>query len=618
MRFSGYNRYQRFSFALGSLLLCFAVGAALTRADEVDSDVDGGSVSRKWVCSRTDICTSEAEKVAGLQYGPELFESQKDCRLSCGKFGAIWPMPTGQECSIAHGRVRFDPWRVRFRVAAPGEAATQFLRETNRLFVTNLLKECIRNCTLAESKQILVRSTVANESLLLDWSTDESYAMVVRSTDTATFVDIQAETVYGARHAFETLSNLVTGSLSNGLLMAASANISDRPAFPHRGVLLDTARNFVPLKFIRSTLDAMAASKLNVLHWHVVDTHSFPLEITRVPEMQRYGAYSSSQTYSRQDALNLVKYARLRGIRILIEIDGPSHAGNGWQWGPAAGLGNMSVCLNQSPWRRFCVQPPCGQLNPLNDHMYAVLKEIFEDVAEVGAPEETLHMGGDEVFLPCWNNTDEIRDGMRARGFDLSEQSFLRLWSQFHQRNLNAWDEINERMYPGVKEPKSVIIWSSHLTNPKYIEAYLPKERFIIQTWVESQDALNRELLQKGYRLIVSTKNAWYLDHGFWGSTSYYNWRTVYSSGMPLGRSRDQVLGGEVCMWSEYVDQNSLESRIWPRAGAAAERLWSNPKSSAVLAQRRFYRYRERLLARGIHADAVIPHWCVLHEGQCL
>ncbi|EDX17443.1 GD16914 [Drosophila simulans] len=577
MRFSGYNRYQCFCSAVSSLLLLsllsFAVGAALTRADDVGSDADAGSASRKWLCSRTDICTAEGEMVTGLQYAPEIFESQRDCRLSCGKYGAIWPMPTGKECTISHRRVRFDPWKVRFHVVAPGEAATQFLRETNRLFVSNLLKECIRNCTLETSKQILVRSTVANESLVLDWPTDESYALVVRTTETATFVDIQATTVYGARHAFETLSNLVTGSLSNGLLMVTTANITDRPAFSHRGVLLDTARNFVPLKFIRSTLDAMAASKLNVLHWHVVDTHSFPLEITRVPEMQRYGAYSSSQTYSRQDALNLVKYARLRGIRILIEIDGPSHAGNGWQWGPAAGLGNMSVCLNQSPWRRFCVQPPCGQLNPLNDHMYAVLKEIFEDVAEVGAPEETLHMGGDEVFL--WNSNPP-------------------------------------------QEPKSVIIWSSHLTNPRYIEAYLPKERFIIQTWVESQDALNRELLQRGYRLIVSTKNAWYLDHGFWGSTSYYNWRTVYSSGMPVGRSKDQVLGGEVCMWSEYVDQNSLESRIWPRAGAAAERMWSNPKSSALLAQRRFYRYRERLLARGIHADAVIPHWCVLHEGQCL
>ncbi|KAH8386448.1 hypothetical protein KR093_000607, partial [Drosophila rubida] len=597
------------------------------------------SVCSKWYCDATDLCLPEEEVLTSAVRAQKQFESQRDCRLSCGKYGSIWPMPTG-DCSLSHDRVHFDPWKVRFNVVAPNAVTTQFLRETNRLFVSNLLKECTRNCTLTGSKEVLVKATVNDSSLLLDWATDESYMMVVRTTDTASFVDIKAATVYGARHAFETLSNLVTGSRGNGLLLVSGARINDAPVYPHRGLLLDTARNFLPLRYIRSTLDAMAASKLNVLHWHVVDTHSFPLEITRVPEMQRYGAYSTTQTYSRTDAVNLVKYARLRGIRILVEIDGPSHAGNGWQWGPSAGLGNMSVCLNRSPWRNYCVQPPCGQLNPLNDHMYAVLKEILEDVAELGAPEETIHMGGDEVYLQCWNRTEEITNEMRTLGYDLSEASFLRLWSRFHQRNVEAWDDINHRMYPNIRDNKPVILWSSRLTDPQHIEQLLPKERFIIQTWVGAQDSLNRDLLQRGYRLLISTKDAWYLDHGFWGSTKYYNWRKVYDNTLPLGSGSPQlrqVLGGEVCMWSEYVDQNALgkstiarlldivvnptsliEARIWPRAGAAAERLWSNPKSAAYLAQRRFYRYRERLIARGIHPDAVIPHWCVLHEGQCL
>ncbi|XP_060661737.1 chitooligosaccharidolytic beta-N-acetylglucosaminidase [Drosophila nasuta] len=604
-----------------AICLCAAVAVAFAVADDSSSSESNKDGNSKWYCDATDLCLPEEEVLTSAVRAQKQFESQRDCRLSCGKYGSIWPMPTGN-CSLSHDRVHFDPWKVRFNVVAPSPVTTQFLRETNRLFVSNLLKECTRNCTFSGSKEVLVKATVTDSSLLLDWTTDESYMMVVRTTDTASFVDIKAPTVYGARHAFETLSNLVTGSLGNGLLLVSGARITDAPAYPHRGLLLDSARNFVPLRYIRSTLDAMAASKLNVLHWHVVDTHSFPLEITRVPEMQRYGAYSTAQTYSRADAVNLVKYARLRGIRILVEIDGPSHAGNGWQWGPAAGLGNMSVCLNQSPWRNFCVQPPCGQLNPLNDHMYAVLKEILEDVAELGAPEETIHMGGDEVYLQCWNHTEEITNEMRTLGYDLSEASFLRLWSRFHQRNVEAWDNINRHMYPKISDPKPVILWSSRLTDPQHIEQLLPKERFIIQTWVGAQDSLNRDLLHRGYRLLISTKDAWYLDHGFWGNTKYYNWRKVYDNPLPLaslsGPQGRQVLGGEVCMWSEYVDQNSLEPRIWPRAGAAAERLWSNPKSAAYLAQRRFYRYRERLIARGIHPDAVIPHWCVLHEGQCL
>ncbi|EDV91695.1 chitooligosaccharidolytic beta-N-acetylglucosaminidase [Drosophila grimshawi] len=622
--------FNRFKHCNLTLLLCAALAASIAVAVADDSSESAGNSRSKWVCDSTDLCLPEKEvlSAAVVENNHHRFESQRDCRLSCGKYGSIWPMPT-VECTLSNERVHFDPWKVRFNVVAPNPVTTQFLRETNRLFVSNLLKECLRNCTLGSSKEVLVKAAVNDSSLLLDWTTDEGYMMVVRTTDAVTFVDIKASTVYGARHAFETLTNLVTGSLSNGLLLVSAARVHDRPAYPHRGLLLDTARNFMPLRYMRNTLDAMAASKLNVLHWHVVDTHSFPLEITRVPEMQQYGAYSTGQTYSHMDAVNLVKYARLRGIRILLEIDGPSHAGNGWQWGPSSGMGNMSVCLNRTPWRNYCVQPPCGQLNPLNEHMYAVLKEILEDVAELGAPEETIHMGGDEVYVPCWNHTDEITTEMKKRGYDLSEASFLRLWSQFHQRNLQAWDEINRRMFPSVSAAKPVILWSSRLTDPEHIEQLLPKERFIVQTWVGAQDPLNRNLLQRGYRLLISTKDAWYLDHGFWGSTSYYNWRKVYDNALPVApraasnqlpqvQQAAQVLGGEVCMWSEYVDQNSLEARIWPRAGAAAERLWSNPRSSASLAQRRFYRYRERLIARGIHPDAVVPHWCVLHEGQCL
>ncbi|XP_037936342.1 chitooligosaccharidolytic beta-N-acetylglucosaminidase-like [Teleopsis dalmanni] len=573
--------------------------------------IRGDGDSNKWACTSLDLCILDPASNIGDAIR---FESQHDCRLSCGRYGAIWPMPTG-DCSISNERVRFDPWKVRFNVVAPTAATTQFIRETNRIFVSNILKECVRNCTLDKGKEILVKATINSTSLSLDWNTDESYTLSIRTTATATFVDIKSVTVYGARHAFETLSNLITGSVSNGLLMTQAARVIDRPIFMHRGVLLDTSRNYMPLRIIRNTLDAMAASKLNVFHWHVVDTHSFPLEITRVPELQRFGAYSNEHTYSRTDTQNLIKYARLRGIRVLIEIDGPSHAGNGWQWGPMSGMGNLAVCINNTPWRQYCVQPPCGQLNPLNDNMYSIMKEIYEDIAEVGAPEETIHMGGDEVYIPCWNNTKEITQKMIDTGYDLSMKSFFKLWSNFHLKNLESWDDVNQRQYPRLQSPKSVIVWSSHLTEPNIIEEFLPKERFIIQTWVDSDDTINQDLMKRGYNIILSTKNAWYLDHGFWGRTPYYNWATVYNNRI---EPNTKVLGGEVCMWSEYVDQNSVEARIWPRAGAAAERLWSNPKTSNILAQTRFYRYRDRLIARGIRPDAVIPKWCVLNEGQCL
>jgi len=115
-------------------------------------------------------------------------------------------------------------------------------------------------------------------------------------------VTIQAETVYGARHGLETLSQLVArvpaplGVAGRGrnaprkhiLVMASNVRLSDAPVFRHRGLMLDTARNFLPLHAVQRTLDAMAASKLNVLHWHATDSQSFPLESPRVPQLARW------------------------------------------------------------------------------------------------------------------------------------------------------------------------------------------------------------------------------------------------------------------------------------------------------------------------------------------
>lgn len=80
-----------------------------------------------------------------------------------------------------------------------------------------------------------------------------------------------------------------------------------------------------------------------------------------------------------------------------MEIDSPGHAGYGWQWGKEAGYGDMVVCLGKHPWWDYCVQPPCGQLNPLNSNTYKWLGEIYKDLVNIFPKGEAFHMGGDEV-----------------------------------------------------------------------------------------------------------------------------------------------------------------------------------------------------------------------------
>ncbi|KAK6632817.1 hypothetical protein RUM43_013588 [Polyplax serrata] len=131
---------------------------------------------------------------------------------------------------------------------------------------------------------------------------------------------------------------------------------------------------------------------------------------------------------------------------------------------------------------------------------------------------------------------------------------------------------------------------------------------------MEASSPIPQKLLDKGYRLIVSTKDKWYLDHGFWGRTAYHDWKVMYNYKL---YQHENVLGGEVAMWTEKVDHHSLDVKVWPRTAATAERLWSNPKLGANEAEGRFEHFRESLTKIGINADANSPYYCYENENEC-
>ena len=112
--------------------------------------------------------------------------------------------------------------------------------------------------------------------------------------------------------------------------------------------------------------------------------------------MALYGAYSPKKIYYPQTIKEIVEYAQVRGIRVVPEIGGPARAGNGWQWGEREGKGELAVCLNKEPWREFCNEPPCGQLNPLNNETYIVSGYFYRE----RRLRRNLHM---QVHVPIQN-----------------------------------------------------------------------------------------------------------------------------------------------------------------------------------------------------------------------
>ena len=295
----------------------------------------------------------------------------------------------------------FDPSDLRFqRLSVTSKTVGKLLNESIAFFHDVIRRRGFSPASASDEPeleprkrpQVNVQVSIASDETQLQMTTDESYSMLINTQfpsaggtsttpSSVTSVYITAGTFFGARHALETLSQLMAWDDSiNRLIMVTDATISDSPAFPHRGLLIDTSRNFVSVEMIKKIIDAMSFNKLNVFHWHITDTHSFPFVSRREPLLALYGAYSASQIYRPQDIEDLVHYATVRGVKIVPEFDAPAHVGTGWEWGERYGLGQLALCVNKEPWTRYCVEPPCGQLNPINDNIYPILHNIYKDV----------------------------------------------------------------------------------------------------------------------------------------------------------------------------------------------------------------------------------------------
>lgn len=153
---------------------------------------------------------------------------------------------------------------------------------------------------------------------------------------------------------------------------------------------------------------------------------------------------------------------------VLPEFDAPAHVGEGWQ------KKNLTTCFNYQPWVKYCVEAPCGQLNPIKDELYDVLEDIYQEMYTAFHKPRIFHMGGDEVSHSCWNTSVEIKDWMLKKGWGLAESDFMKLWGHFQENALQRVDRVWGEKIP-------IIMWTSRLTDVPYVQDYLDKDRYIIQ-----------------------------------------------------------------------------------------------------------------------------------------
>ncbi|XP_070509770.1 chitooligosaccharidolytic beta-N-acetylglucosaminidase-like [Chironomus tepperi] len=553
-------------------------------------------------CEKTQITATNKDTILSLRV----------CRLYCyDDIGTLWPKPTGN-VTFLRAVTGVNPNYIKF--TTDNFKNNEFFEMAKERFI-NIQKNKIQNISLG-GLDMNIDIKAESEDMELNYDVYEGYDLTIISNANEINVKITSKNFFGARHALETLSQVIVyDELNTKLVVLAAATIHDEPKFKHRGISMDTSRNFYPVRVIKKTIEGLSMAKLNSFHWHITDSQAFPMEVKSHPDFTKYGAYSKDKVYTADDIKDIVKFAKSRGVRVIPELDAPAHIGEGWQKKL-----DLTTCVNYMPYLDYCWQPPCGHMNPIKDELYDVLEDIYREMLESFTP-PVFHMGGDEIFFSCWNTSKPLQDWMLNRGLKLDHDGFLELWGYYQTNALARMNKVG-----GSKLP--IMLWTSELTEEPFASKFLEKDRYVIQIWTTGDDSKIQRVLNSGYKVIISNNDAFYLDCGFgsWASdgliwcSPYNEWQKVYNNDIDgMGGARiDQILGGSATIWSESIDEQNLDSKIWPRASALAERLWTNPKEHWRNAEPRFLMHQMYLKSSGGLASEVLqPEWCVHNEGLC-
>jgi hexosaminidase len=363
---------------------------------------------------------------------------------------------------------------------------------------------------------------------------DESYGLEIAG-DHAT---LNATTVVGAMHGMETLLQLVSGDRDGYYFPLAT--IQDKPRFPWRGLMIDAGRHFEPVEVIKRNIDGLAAVKMNVFHWHLSEDQGFRIESKLYPKLHEKG--SDGLYYTQEQVREVIAYAADRGVRVIPEFDMPGHAG-AWM------VGYPELASAPGPYdiqRQWGIFDPV--MDPTREETYQFLDGFIGEMAAL-FPDEYFHIGGDENNGKQWQANPRIQEFMRAHGYNTTSE----LQTYFNQRVLGIVQ----------KHGKKMVGWDEILT------PNLPKDT-VVQSW-RGYQSLN-QAAREGYNAIWST--TYYLDH--MGPAEYhYLSDPLPASANLTPEQASHVVGGEVCAWGEFLSPENIDSRIWPRTAAIAERFWS-------------------------------------------
>ncbi len=444
-------------------------------------------------------------------------------------------MPMPEKITFQEGNFRLD---ANFKMAVQGsahprlyDAATRALHRLAGRSGLFFPQDVITPQTPAEGARFLVYCQKAGR---VELGENESYEIVV----TPQKVELSCITDLGGLRGLETLLQLLRAD-ENGYYFPV-VTIQDKPRFPWRGLMIDVCRHWMPMEVIKRNLDGMAAVKMNVLHLHLSEDQGFRVESKVFPKLHQLG--SDGHYFTQEQIREILAYADARGIRVIPEFDMPGHT-TAWF------VGHPELASAPGPYtieRRWGVMDPT--MDPTKESTYAFLDKFLGEMAKL-FPDPYLHIGGDENNGKQWNQNAAIQAFMKKKNIPDNHalqayfnNRILKILTK-HGKKMVGWDEI---LHPDM--PKTIMIQSWR--GPKFL--------------VESA--------RKGYTGILS--NGYYIDLIQPASFHYLNDPVPADSAL-TDAEKARIMGGEATSWAELVTPETVDSRIWPRTAAIAERLWS-------------------------------------------
>lgn len=389
---------------------------------------------------------------------------------------------------------------------------------------------------------------------------DEGYTLSVE-TDR---IQVHAGSGLGVLHALATLRQLLQTHAGGWALQATT--IEDHPRFAWRGLMVDTARHFMTVDTLKRQIDAMEQVKLNVLHLHLSDNEGFRVQSLKFPKLN---VDAHGQFYSQAQVRDLVAYAAERGVRVVPEFDVPGHAGAivraYSQYGSAQTAASMFGAV----------------LDPSNPATYTFLKALLGEMAGL-FPDAFFHVGGDEVAGDDWAGNAKIQTFMQAHALKDKEALQGYFMHQVHgmvvalDKHMIGWEEV---IHGDVPQSVYIQAWTSSnftatatsLGNPVVVSAgyYLDYLEPASVYYLRDPLDVTAAGIDPAIYAKVKAINSPALSAAFPESQ-------VIQPGLTLSAGQKRLVqGAEAPMWSEMVTDELLDSRLWPRLAALAERFWS-------------------------------------------